>query len=109
MAGKKFGFVLAEKVPNSYFTLSESEREEPGKAFETVLAKYTGKVDVVRRYWTRAFTADVTDVFVIECDDVMDMHNMVHEINEALGASGNDPDRFGREVALWVGVNPDAE
>jgi hypothetical protein len=108
MAGKKFGFVLAEKVPGSYFALSEAEREEPGKAFEALLTKYSGKVDMVRRYWTRAFTSEVTDVFVMECDDVMDMHKLVQELNQMMGAAGGDPERFGTDVSLWAGVNPDA-
>jgi hypothetical protein len=109
MAGRKFGFVLAEKVPGSYFALPESEREAPGKAFEALLTKYAGKVEIVRRYWTRAFTSEVSDVFVIECDDMMDMHNMVQELNEMMGASGGDPERFGKEVSIWAGVNPDAD
>jgi hypothetical protein len=108
MAGKKFGFVMAAKVPGSYFALSDSEREEPGKVFETLLTKYSGKVDLVRRYWTSAFTTEVTDVFLMECDDMMDMHNLVQELNQMMGASGKDPDRFGKEVTIWVGVNPDA-
>ena len=108
MAGKKFGFVMAAKVPGSYFALPESEREEPGKVFEALMAKYAGKVDLVRRYWTSAFTAEVTDVFVMECDDVMEMHNLTQELNQMIAASGGDPDRFGREVTIWVGVNPDA-
>jgi hypothetical protein len=108
MAGKKYGFVLAEKVPASYFALSEAEREAPGKAFEVLLTKYAGKVDLVRRYWTRAFNAEVSDVFVMECDDMMDMHNLIEDVHKALGADGNDPDRFGKDVTIWVGVNPDA-
>jgi uncharacterized protein (DUF1330 family) len=72
-----------------------------------ILAKYGGKVDFVRRYWTSAFTADCTDVFVMECDDLMDAHNMVQEMN-TLMAQGGDPERFGETVSIWVGVNPDA-
>ena len=108
MAGKKFGFVMAVKVPASYFALPESEREEPGRVFASLLAKYAGKVDLVRRYWTSAFTTEVSDVFVVECDDVMDMHNLTQELNQMMGATGADPDRFGRDVSIWVGVNPDA-
>ena len=108
MAGKKFGFVMAAKVPGSYFALPQSEREEPGKVFEALLTKYAGKVDLVRRYWTSAFSTDVSDVFVMECDDVMEMHNLVQELNQMMAASGGDPERFGKDVATWVGVNPDA-
>lgn len=108
VAGKKFGFVMAEKVPGSYFSLSEAERDEPGRVFETLLGKYAGKVELVRRYWTRSFSAEVTDVFVMECDDMMDMHNLTQELHEMMGASGLDPDRFGKEVSIWAGVNPDA-
>jgi hypothetical protein len=107
MAGKKFGFVMAAKVPGSYFALPQSEREEPGKVFEALLTKYAGKVDLVRRYWTSAFSAEVSDVFVMECDDVMEMHNLVQELNQ-MGSSGGDPERFGKDVSIWVGVNPDA-
>lgn len=108
MAGRKFGFVMSAKVPGSYFALPESEREEPGKVFEQLLTKYAGKVDLVRRYWTSAFTAEVSDVFVMECDDMMDMHNLVQDLNQMTGATGKDPDRFGKEVTILVGVNPDA-
>ena len=108
MPGKKYGFVVAAKVPASYFALPESEREVPGKAFEAVLAKYAGKVDMVRRYWTSAFTTEVSDVFILECDDVMDAHNLMQELNQSMAGAGGDPDRFGKEVSIWAGVNPDA-
>ncbi len=107
MPGKKFGIVMAAKVPGSYFTLSKSEQEEPAKAFEELMAKYAGKVDFVRRYWTSSFNADVSDVFVMECDDLMDAHDMQQELTAIMSKSG-DPERFGETVALWVGVNPDA-
>jgi hypothetical protein len=109
MPGKKFGFVMGAKVPSSYFTLPEAEREAPGKLMEELMAQYAGKVDFVRRYWTGAFTTEVTDVFVMECDDVMDIHNLVQDLNQKMGALGGDPDRFGKDVSIWVGVNPDAE
>jgi hypothetical protein len=107
MAGKKYGMVMAARVPGSYFALSKEEQEEPGKVMEQLMGKYGGKVEFVRRYWTRAFSADVTDVFVVECDDLMDAHEMMQEMNTLMAKSG-DPDRFGETVALWVGVNPDA-
>jgi hypothetical protein len=43
----------------------------------------------------------------MECDDVMEMHSLVQELNQ-MGASGGDPERFGKDVSIWVGVNPDA-
>lgn len=107
MAGRKFGIVMAAKVPVSYFALPESERELPGKAFEQLIAKYAGKIDFVRRYWTRSFTTEVTDVFVIECDDLMEVHQFNEELTQML-AAGGDPERFGRDVTIWVGINPDA-
>jgi hypothetical protein len=107
MAGKKYGFVMAAKVPGSYFALTEAEREEPGKVFEQLLSKYQGKVEVLRRYWTSAFTAEVSDVFVMECDDPMDAHNMMQEMTQLMSKNG-DPERFGAEVRTWFGVNPDA-
>jgi hypothetical protein len=107
MAGRKFGIVIAAKVPGSYFALPHSEQEAPGKVFDQLMTKYEGKVDLLRRYWTSAFTADVTDVFVMECDDLMDAHSLNQELNEAL-SEGGDPERFGKTVTIWVGVNPDA-
>jgi hypothetical protein len=107
MAGRRFGVVMAARVPGSFFTLSESEQEQPGKVFEELMAKYGGKVDLLRRYWTSAFSADVTDVFVMECDDLMDVHNMTQEMNQLM-ARGGDPERFGETISVWVGVNPDA-
>jgi hypothetical protein len=66
------------------------------------LAKYEGRVDLLRRYWISAFTADVTDVFVMECDDLMDAHSLNQELNEAL-SEGGDPERFGKTVTIWAG------
>jgi hypothetical protein len=48
------------------------------------MANCEGKVSLLRRYWTSAFTADVTDVFVMECDDLVDAHSLNQELNEAL-------------------------
>jgi hypothetical protein len=107
MAGKKFGIVMAARVPGSYHSLPHDEQEIPGAAFEKLSDKYHGKVDFVRRYWTSSFTAEVTDVFVIECDDLMDAHNFSQELRTML-AQGGDPERFGVDVKTWVGVNPDA-
>jgi hypothetical protein len=35
-----------------------------------------------------------------------DAHSLNQELNEAL-AEGGDPERFGKTVTIWVGVNPD--
>ncbi len=106
MAGKKYGVIMAAKVPGSYFTLSKEQQEAPGAAIGQLMQKYAGKVDLVRRYWTSAFTAEVSDVFVMECDDLMDAHNLMQESTQLMAKSG-DPDRFGETKVLWVGVNPD--
>ncbi|HEX5140188.1 MAG TPA: hypothetical protein VFX19_04550 [Dehalococcoidia bacterium] len=107
MAGKKYGLVMAAKVPGSYFALPEAERNQPGEAIGQLMGKYAGKVDLLRRFWTSAFTAEVSDVFVMECDDLMDVHNLMQEMTLAMSKTGN-PDRFGETKVLWVGVNPDA-
>jgi hypothetical protein len=107
MAGKKFGVVIGAKVPGSYHTLSESDQAIPGKAFDELGAKYAGKVEFVRRLWTGAFTTEVSDVFLIECDEMSDAHNYMQDLTRLL-AKGGDPDRFGTDVKIWVGVNPDA-
>ena len=107
MAGKRFGVVVAVKVPGSYHALPADEQAVPGMLMAQLAPKYAGKVDFVRRLWTRAFTADVTDVFVVEADDMMDVHNFTQDLHR-LESEGGDPDRFGIEVAVWAGVNPDA-
>jgi hypothetical protein len=107
MPGKKFGLVMAARVPGSYFAMSKEEQEQPGMVMEQLMTKYGGKVDIVRRYWTSAFSADVSDVFVMECDDLMDAHSMMQEMN-TLMSKGGDPERFGETISIWVGVNPDA-
>ena len=107
MAGKKFGVVIGAKVPGSYHTLPASDQALPGEAMQQLGPKYAGMVEFVRRLWTRAFTAEVTDVFLIECDDMLDAHNYVDDLTRAL-AKGGDPDRFGVDVKIWAGVNPDA-
>ncbi len=39
MAGKKYGMVMAAKVPGSYHALSEEEQNLPGEVFERVMGK----------------------------------------------------------------------
>jgi hypothetical protein len=72
------------------------------------MQKYSGKVDLLRRYWTSAFSAEATDVFVLECDDLMEAHNFQQDATRLL-AEGGDPDRFGITVNIYVGINPDAD
>ena len=107
MAGKKFGLIMVARVPGSYHSMAQSEQDEPGKVFEQLAKKYAGKVEVIRRYWTSAFTADATDVFVMECDDLMDAHQFNQELTRGLARTG-DPERFGETIQIIVGVNPDA-
>jgi hypothetical protein len=107
MAGRKFGIIMAARVPGSYHSLPKSEQEQPGEVFEKLMKKYDGKIDLIRRYWTSAFTADATDVFVMECDDLMEAHNWTQDMTSML-AEGGDPERFGETVQIIVGVNPDA-
>jgi hypothetical protein len=107
MAGKKFGLVIGAKVPGSYHTLPAADQAIPGAAMEELGPKYAGKVDIVRRLWTSAFTTEVSDVFLVECDDLMDAHNYIQDLTRLL-ARGGDPDRFGTDVKIWAGVNPDA-
>jgi hypothetical protein len=107
MAGKRFGVVMAARVPGSYFALPEQEREVPGIIFEQLMMKYADKVDLVRRYWTSGFSADVSDFFVMECDDLRDAHNFNQEMTTMM-AEGGEPERFGVTVTIWAGVNPDA-
>jgi hypothetical protein len=107
MAGKKYGVVMAAKVPGSYFALSEDEQAIPGKVMEAMAPAYAGKVELLRRLWTSAFTTEVSDVFYIECDDLMDLHRFQQELTQRLAEKGN-PERFGVDVKVWVGVNPDA-
>lgn len=109
MAGRKFGVVMMARVPESYYTLSAAEQAKPGKAFEQTLKKYAGKVDLIRRYWTRAFSADVTDVFVMECDDMADMHAFQEDLDRGMAKGGVDPARYGVIVDVTAGINPDAD
>lgn len=107
MPGKKFGLVVAVKVPGSYHAMSADEQAIPGTIFAKLAPKYAGRVDIVRRLWTSAFTAEVSDLFIVEADDMMDVHDFTQELTR-LEAEGGDPDRFGVEVKVWAGVNPDA-
>jgi hypothetical protein len=107
MAGKKYGAVLQAKVKGAYFTLSEQEQNIPGEVFGQLMQKYAGKVELVRRYWTRAFSSDVTDVLIFEFDDPADFHAYMEELMRGMAASG-DPDRFGEDVSVTFGINPDA-
>lgn len=108
MAGKKYGAVLQAKVKGAYFTLSEQEQNLPGEAFGELMQKYAGRVELVRRYWARAFNAAVTDVLIFECDDPADFHSFSEELTRRLAAGGN-PDRYGEDVSITFGINPDAE
>ena len=108
MAGKKYGVVLQERVPGSYHALPQADRDIGERVLGELMGKYEGRVDLLRRYWTGAFDAEVTDVFVIEFDDPADYHDFFQELNRRLGESG-DPDRFGYAVSTRFGVNPDAD
>src|SRR3954470_10833444 len=100
MAGKKFGLVVAVKVPSSYHALPRDDQAVPFQAMQQITKQYEGKVDIIRRLWTRSFTTEVTDVFVVDCDDLMDAHNFTQDLRR-LEAEGGDPDRFGVEVSIW--------
>ena len=107
MAGKKYGIVMRRRSPGATSRLPETEQAEPGRSSRTRSRKYDGKLDFVRRYWTSSFTAAVSDVFVMECDDPMDVHSLMHEMTQRLARNGN-PERFGVDIKTWFGVNPDA-
>jgi len=109
MAGKKYGIVMAAKVPGSYHQMSKEDQEIPGKVMEQLMPKYAGKVDFLRRIWTSAFSAEVTDVFYIECDDLADFHAFSQEMDDIMASKGKNPESFGSTVSVWVGINPDAE
>jgi hypothetical protein len=111
MAGRKYGWIIYAKTGAAYAGMSAAEKAKPGKAMETVARKYAGKVDMVRRYWTGAFTQESTDVFVYECDDPAVMHAFNEDLNAAFAkaAGAGDPNRFGSTVHVSFGLNPDAE
>ena len=108
MAGKKYGVILEAKVKAAYFALSEQEQNLPGEVFAELSQKYAGKIEMVRRYWTRAFNSEVTDVLIFECDDPADFHAFSEELTRRMAVGGDDPDRFGGEVRTIFGINPDA-
>jgi len=109
MAGRKYGAILYARTPANYQALSAADRAKPGRAFEQVLKQYAGKVDLLRRYWTSAFTHEASDVFVMECDDPMVMHAFQEDLDRAMAKGGGDPARFGSTVHVTFGINPDAE
>lgn len=109
MAGRKYGVIIYAKTPPNYQALSAAEKAKPGKAFEQTLKKYGGKVDVVRRYWTSAFTHEASDVFVMECDDPMVMQAFQEDLDRAMSRAGGDASRFGTTVHVTFGINPDAD
>lgn len=109
MAGRKYGVIMYARTPANLQAMSAAERAKPGKAFEQTLKKYAGKVDMLRRYWTSAFTAESSDVFIMECDDPTVMHAFQEDLNNAMAAGGKDPSRFGTTVHVTFGINPDAD
>ena len=109
MAGRKYGVVLYARTPRTYAGLSDAEKAKPGKALEATLKKYAGKIDIVRRYWTSAFTHESSDIFVIEGDDPMDIHGFQEDLDKAFAKLGGDPNRFGATVHASFGINPDAD
>jgi hypothetical protein len=109
MAGRKYGVIMYARTPANYQAMTEAEKAKPGKAFEQTLKKYAGKVDAVRRYWTGAFTHEASDVFIMECDDPMDMHMFQEDLDKAFARIGGDPTRFGVTVHVTFGINPDAD
>lgn len=109
MAGKKYGIVIFAKTPPAYAGLSDAEKAKPGRALGQVLAKYGGRVEVVRRYWTSAFTHEASDIFIVEADDPADLHTFNEELDKAFAKIGGDPGRFGSTVHVSFGMNPDAD
>jgi hypothetical protein len=109
MAGRQYGIVVFAKTPPSYAGLSDAEKAKPGKAIEATVKKYAGRVDLVRRYWTSAFTHESSDIIVAEADDPMDLHNFQDDLNKAFARLGGDPGRFGATVHQSFGINPDAD
>jgi len=109
MAGRKYGVILYARTPANYQSMSAAERAKPGKAFEQTLKQYAGKVDMLRRYWTSAFTSESSDVFIMECDDPADMHAFQEDLDRAMARGGTDPSRFGSTVHVTFGLNPDAD
>ena len=109
MAGRKYAVVVSAKTPANYQAMSEAEKSKAGKAFDATLKKYNGRVDILRRYWTGAFTHEASDIFVIEGDDPMDLHAFQEDLDKAFARTGGDPGRFGATVHVSFGINPDAD
>jgi hypothetical protein len=110
MAGKKYGVVVFAKTPETYHGMSDAEKAKAGKALEQTLKKYGAKIDIVRRYWTGAFTQEATDIFVIEGDSPEDLHAFQEDLDKAFfKAAAGDPSRYGTTVHQSFGINPDAD
>jgi hypothetical protein len=109
MAGRKYAVVVFAKTPATYQTMSDAEKAKAGKALEATLKKYNGRIDIVRRYWTGAFTHEASDIFVMEGDDPMDLHSFQEDLDKAFARTGGDPGRFGTTVHVSFGINPDAD
>jgi hypothetical protein len=109
MAGRAYGLVVYARTPPTYHGLSAAEKAKPGKALEQTLKKYAGKIDVVRRYWTSAFTHEASDIIIVEADDPMDLHAFNEDLETAFARLGGDPTRFGTTVHQSFGINPDAD
>jgi hypothetical protein len=110
MAGKKYGVIIFGKTPPEYSAMAPSEQAKAGKAIEATLKKYAGQVEIVRRYWTSAFTHEASDVFVMECDDPAVLHAFNEDLNRAMArAAGGDAMKYGSTVHVTFGLNPDAE
>ena len=110
MPGRKYGAVIFAKTPPAYHAMSKAEQAKAGKAIEQALKAYAGKVDMVRHYWTSAFSSDVSDVVLLEADEPIDIHGFQGELEGLLvKASGGDGSKFGSTVDLIFGINPDAE
>ena len=109
MAGRKFSMIIMAQTPTSYHGLSAAEQAKPGKVLEQVMKEFAGKVDLVRHYWTGTFSADVTDVLILECDDLAVGHACREAMERGLvKAGGGVADKFGSTVDILVGINPDA-
>jgi hypothetical protein len=109
MAGRKFAMIIMAQTPASYHGLPAAEQAKPGKVMEQVMKEFAGKVDLVRHYWTGTFSADVTDVLVLECDDLAVGHAYREAMDRGLvKAGGGVAGKFGSTVDIIVGINPDA-
>lgn len=110
MAGKKYGVVVFAKTPDTYAGMPDADKAKAGKAMEQTLKKHAGKVDIVRRYWTGAFTREATDIFVFEGDSPEDLHAFQEDLDKAFfKAAAGDPGRYGTTVHQAFGINPDAD